>query len=513
MKKIFLSITGGFLISLSFPDFFLPFVYLGGFFIIFYFVYSEKSLKKSAFYIFLTGFSFSVLSFYWIVFALGHYGNVNLATAVVLFVLFGTVFSLLQFVSFGVFLFVLKRYKNSILLAPFIWTFLEILREFFPFTGFPWNLMGYTISYINPVAQLASIGGVYSLSFLSVFFGVCTFLFFTRRDILSTLLIVGSIFIFSALYLWGEHRINNFEKEGIKKNIAVIQGNISQDIKNSSDRLKIIEKYLSLIKTAAKNNVDLIILPESAVPVYPLYQEEDVYRDYFFDQLKSTGKPVLSGFDNVYYDRNRLVIHNSVFLMDEKGRIIDFYNKIKLVPFGEYVPFPFGIFKFLFPYLEGYDFSPGKEKKILKYKEFRIIPLICFESIFPIFVSEFSKEENILVNVTNDAWFGKTSAPFQHFEMARIRAIENGRYLIRAANTGISSVITPTGTIEYSLGLFEEGIILDTVYLNDSKTFWCMYHKQILISLIALFIIFATFLIIPHHIGRIKNENNNSGSN
>ncbi|SNZ08495.1 Apolipoprotein N-acyltransferase [Persephonella hydrogeniphila] len=513
MKNFILAVLGGLLISLSFPDSFIPFVYIGGFFVIFYFIYRENSAKKSVFYILLTGFSFTVFSFYWMVFALSRYGDVNLIVAIILFVLFGIAFSALQFVPFGLFLFFIRKYKNSILLAPFIWVFLEIIREFIPFTGFPWNLMGYTLSYINPVAQITSIGSIYSLSFLSIFFSVAVFLFLTQRSLLSISLIISSIIIFTAVYLWGDSRIKNFKKEGTKKNIAIIQGNISQDIKNSQDRLKIIEKYLHLIKIASKNNVDLIILPESAIPVYPLYQEEDVYRDYFFDQLRDIKKPILSGFDNIYYKNDKLIIHNSIFLIDKKGNIIDFYNKIKLVPFGEYVPFPFGVFKFLFPYLEGYDFLPGEKKKVIMFKEFKIVPLICFESIFPTFVADFSQKGNILVNVTNDGWFGKTSAPFQHFEMARIRAIENGRYLIRAANTGISAVITPTGNIEYSLGMFEEGIILDTVYLNNEKTFWCKYHKLILISIIASFIIFVTFLIIPFHVGRFKNENYNQRSN
>ncbi len=476
---------------------------MGGFFILLYAVYKAISLKDSILYSLLTGFSFTVFSFYWIVFAVSYYGDVNLFVSVVLFVIFALSFSLFQFVPFGIFLHITKKYRYSIFLAPFVWVILELLREYFPFSGFPWNLMGYTLSYINPVAQITSITGIYGLSFLTVFFAVSLFILLQRKNLVPA---VVSIALFTGIYLWGNHRINSYTDTGTAKNVAIIQGNISEDVKlDNTKRLDVINKYLQLIQTASKYNVDLIILPESAIPVYPLYQEEDIYKIYFFDRLKEYKKPVLSGFDNVYYKSNRLILHNSVFLYDENNRLVDTYNKIKLVPFGEYVPFPFGIFRFLFPYLEGYDFVPGKEKKVIQFKEFKIIPLICFEAIFPDFVSDFSKKGNLIVNVTNDAWFGRTSAPFQHFEMARVRAIETGRYLIRAANTGISAVINPVGEIESSLKLFEDGIILEKVYLNNKTTFWAKHHYKIKLVFITLFIVFSIFILRREVIDRNNN--------
>ena len=487
MKNIVLSVITGILISLSFPGVFIPFAFLGGFLIFLFMIKKEKSLKNAFFFSLITGISFSLFSFYWIVFAITHYGDVNIFVGIILFVIFSITFSLFQFVPFGLFFFKFKSYP---VLLPFVWVILEILREFFPFTGFPWNLMGYTLSYINQIAQITSVGGIYSLSFLALCTAVSVYLFLERKNIISTFYVIGMMIIFLILYVWGDHRIKNWEKKGVPKNVAVIQGNIKEDIKQSpNERLMILQTYIDLIKEASKHNVDLIILPESALPVYPLYQEPDVYRDYLFDQLKKIKKPVLSGFDNVYYKDHKLILHNSIFIIDKNGNILDHYSKIKLVPFGEYVPFPFGAFKPLFPYLQGYDFMPGRDKKLLEFNQFKIVPLICYEVIFPVFVADFSKHGNIIVNVTNDAWFGKTVAPFQHFEMARVRAIENGKYLVRAANTGISAVINPVGEIDYSLGLFEKGIILDTVYLNDSLTFWNRYHHIILISFVLLFII------------------------
>ncbi len=488
MKNIILAFIGGLLLALSLPGYFIPFAFLGGFFIIFYQAYNN-SLKKAILYSLITGISFSIFSFYWITYAISYYGDVNIFVAVILFILFSIFFSLFLFVPFSVFLNWLRDYKYSIFLAPFLWVLLENLREFIPFSGFPWNLMGYSLSYINPIAQITAYTGIYLLSFLSVFFSVAVYLFIRSRNLLSASLVVFSIAIFVVIYIWGDNRIKNFQPEGVQKKIAVIQGNIDESEKNDPEKaLEITQKYLGLMREAAKQDVDLIVLSESAIPTYPLFKPERALYVYFRHYLKKIGVPLISGFDNYYTEGDNLILHNSIFLFDEKANIVDYYNKIKLVPFGEYVPFPFGIFKPLFPYLQGYDFIPGKKQKILKYREFKIIPLICFEAIFPEFVASFSHKGNLIINATNDAWFGNTVAPYQHFEMARVRAIETGRYFVRAANTGISAVITPTGKISSSIGLFKEGIIVDKVFLLENRTFFSQYYYYIQISYVIIFL-------------------------
>ncbi|WP_457640207.1 apolipoprotein N-acyltransferase [Persephonella sp.] len=497
MKTFFLSAAGGFLISLSLPDFFIPFAFIGGFFILFFLIYRADSTAKAVFASFLTGLFFSLFSFYWIVFAVNHYGDVSLPLALLMLVVFSVALSLFQFAPFGFLMRTVSRYRYSVYLAPFFWVFLEFVREFFPFTGFPWNLAGYTLSYINPVAQIVSAGSIYALSFLALFFSASVFGVYRLRNAVSTAGVLLSVAVFIGLYVWGNYRINGYTDAGVRKNIAVIQGNIPEDVKqNPEKRVDIINRYLYLMKEASKHNIDLIVLPESAVPVYPLYEPEDVFRLYFFEELKAVKKPVVSGFDNVFYKNGQLYLYNSVFIIDETGKPLDYYSKIKLVPFGEYVPFPFGVFRKLFPYLEGYDFMTGEKQKVLEYKEFKIVPLVCFEAIFPVFVAEFAKKGNIIINVTNDGWFGKTSAPFQHFEMARVRAIENGIYLVRAANTGISAVINPVGIPTSSLKLFEEGIILDRVYLTEKRTFW--NKNKNIVGLVFLVLFGISFMTVRH---------------
>ncbi|WP_457641349.1 apolipoprotein N-acyltransferase [Persephonella sp.] len=488
MKNVSTAIFSGFLIALSFPDYFLPFLYIAGF--LFYFKSLEKNpFKKHLLFSLITGLTFSGFSFYWIVFALTYYGDVSIPAGIGLFVLFAVAFSFIQFVSFSIILhFLRKRYGSFwLIFAPFIWIFLEILREFFPFGGFPWNLLGYTLSYINPVAQIASITGIYGLSLFAITGAVITYYFYAHRDFRSLRALFSYIVIFVLIFIVGSIRINNFSPEGEKKKIAIIQGNIPQEEKTGNNKVDILDKYIHLIKEAAAKNPDLIVLSESALPFYPLYPMHYGYKDYFFKSIANIKTPMLIGLDNVFYKGEELYLYNSLFLFDEKYNIVNFYNKIKLVPFGEYVPYPFKIFSDLFPYLEGYDFISGNEKTPLVYKDFRIIPLICFEAIFPYFVADFTKKGNIIVNVTNDAWFGKSPAPFQHFEMARIRAIENGRYLIRSANSGISAIINPVGEIKASLSLFEDGYIIGDVYLTDYGTIWENFNLLIYLFYFSVF--------------------------
>jgi len=495
MKNFSFAVLSGFFIALSFPDYFIPFIYIAGFYLIFRNI-ERKDLKSNIVFSFIAGISFSVFSFYWIVSALTYYGEVSLPSGIFLFLLFSVAFSIIQFVIFSVVIYFLKRrYGASYLfMLPFVWILIEFFREFFPFSGFPWNLAGYTLSYINPVAQLSSVMGIYGLSFLSITGAVAVFYFIYYRNRNSIFFLISYMTVFVLIFTVGALRIKMYEPYGIKKTVAVIQGNVLQDEKTRSEKKKIIDRYVNIIKKIKRFRPDIIVLPESALPFYPLYGEHFIYKRYFFKNVKDIKRPFLIGLDNVFFDREKINLYNSLVLFDENHEIVEFYNKIKLVPFGEYVPFPFKIFSKLFPYLEGYDFVSGKNQKILSYRDFKIVPLICFEAIFPYFVSKFSKKGNLIVNVTNDAWFGKSPAPFQHFEMARIRAIENGRYFVRSANTGISAVINPVGEIEGSLSLFEEGYLVSDVYLISSKTFWIKYNKVVYGFFVVSFILMILVL-------------------
>ncbi len=485
--NIFLSLISGFLIALSLPNFFIPFLYVIGFLILLNLLI-KSSTKTYILYSFLSGFSFSLLSFYWVNNAIINYGNINPVISILLYLLLSGTFAILQFVIPLVVTKILYNRHSyfGIISLPFLWLWIELIREFFPFSGFPWNLMGYTISYINPIAQIAEFVGIYGLSFMALAIPVSIFYFFFERSVFSTsvLLVVLVVVFVSGIY--GYFKIKNFIPEGERYKIAILQGNIPEDMKQDiKQREKVLDIYISLFKQAAKENPDLIVFPESALPFPPLSIDNPL-KEKFFREIKDFKVAFLAGYDNFFKLNGKFFLYNSIFLYDKEHYSVYFYNKIKLVPFGEYVPEIFSPLKKLFPYLEGFDFLPGKEITTLNYKKMRIIPLICYEAIFSTFVGNFVKKGgNIIVNITNDAWFGKTSAPFQHFEMARLRAIEYRLYLVRAANTGISAIVNPVGKIEKSLGLFERGYITGDIFVNlyTQPTFYLRYRKLLLLLL------------------------------
>ncbi len=496
MKSLIWIILSGILIALSFPGYFIPFSWIFGFFILLRFI-DNADIKKSFAYSFLSGLIFSILTLYWTVYAITYYGGVSVFLGIPLLVLLASAFSIYQFV-FPVIVLKLfqKRYKDVyILLFPFLWVSVEMLRENIPFGGFPWNLAGYTLSYMNSIAQITSILSIYFLSFLAVAIPSLTVFFFKKGKPFFVAGISGSFIFILILHFWGVYRIENLQLEGIQRKISIVQGNISQDIKlNNYDPVSVIDRYADLIKKASSEKPDLIVLPESSLPFFYINGDMDL-KKYFLKKIKDVHIPILLGSDIALINEKKdISIYNSVILLDKDKNVVDLYRKIKLVPFGEYVPFPFKIFSSIFPYLEGYDFSSGEEKNILVYKEWKIIPLICFEAIFPNFVADFSSKGNILLNVSNDGWFGRTVAPFQHFEMARVRAVETGKFLVRATNTGISAIISPSGVIEGKIGLFKEGILTGKVLLIEEGTFWIKNHKNIVYTFFILFISIIIFI-------------------
>ncbi|WP_297888099.1 apolipoprotein N-acyltransferase [Sulfurihydrogenibium sp.] len=507
IKFFVLSGLSGLFLSLSLPNFFVPFGFLIGFSLWFYII-EKNSVKNVLLYSFLVGFVFSFVSFYWIVFALSYYGGINILISSILFLIFSTAYALYTFVLSG---FIIKklilRYSlKGLFLLPFIWVVLEFIREFFPFNGFSWNLFGYMISYINPVAQITYYTSIYGLSLLVLFFSVSFYMMISERDYRFIFLNIFNILFFIVIFVWGNHRINSYTDKGDYYKVAVLQGNVDESMKLKPTKeinRKIIDKYINLLKQAKEKGADIAVLPESALPFFP-YVDSSL-RDYFFERFSEIKMPILSGFDNVLLKEDGDIdrVYNSLFLIDKDGFYLDYYSKIKLVPFGEYTPFRNKLLENIFEYLQGIDFTKGEGQKLIVYEKMKVASLICFESIFPDFVANFvNKGANVIVNITNDGWFGKTSAPYQHFEMARVRAIENNIYLVRAANTGVSAIINPVGKIVSYLPLYKDGIIIEKVYINGGKSFYNQNKTYIYILFIVVFIL--SILIIQ----RVKIQNN-----
>ncbi len=440
---------------------------------------------------FMTGFIYHILTLHWIVVVLGRYGGVPLWLSISAMVLL----SMYMAVYCGLFCFLFSllagrswyRERSVAVLvwtAPILWVGLDYLRGFL-FSGFPWLDLGYGL-YSQPVLiQAADLGGHHLLSFTLVLANgfVVAILDRQRPQVRwnihrekRALLLACCFLIFVFGYSLVRFRVMpSLLRHSLQAEISVVQGNIAQDLKWSPEKKKqTIDIYERLSHQAVANHTtELLIWPETALPFYPqqdplavrvirLARKENLYL--------LTGAPT---FKIKGEGRQRQVSYfNSALLIDPNGRVVGSHAKQHLVPFGEYVPLR-KFLPFLSPLVENIgDFTPGTSNKPLAVgKQLRLGVLICFESIFPrIARNEVAAGANLLVNLTNDAWYGRTSAPYQSMAMAVLRAVENKRSLVRAANTGISGFVDPVGEVMQQTEIFTSAAITAKVPVFELQT-------------------------------------------
>jgi apolipoprotein N-acyltransferase len=480
MKKrdMLLSLFSGILLILSYPSFDLEFLAWFALVPLFY-ALRNKSILAGFFLGYLTGFIAFLGTIYWIVVAVHTYGNVPFILSVLILLLLILYLSLF----FGTFtmLYCLTRQRfgsRMIILTPFFWVGLEYLRSFL-FTGFPWAELGHS-QYLNlPFIQMADLTGVYGLSFVILLINIAFYLVlrqwpekrFPYREVLITALILTGALIYGYIRM-GTVAEQSRQQKTLKVGLA--QGNINQAIKwNESVQRETLKIYERLSLKLGEEKPDLIIWPETAAPFF--FQDAREYQPMILDVPVKTSAYLLFGSPS-YKILNRKVHHyNSAYLSGPDGKIVGRYDKIHLVPFGEYVPL--GEVLKLGSLGEGIgDFKSGEEVINLSLPQGKFGVLICFEIIFPDLCRRFVKNgANFLVTITNDAWFGRTSAPYQHLAIATFRAVENRVFIARAANTGISGFIDPTGKILRKGGIFKEEAITGVIHLSDTKTFYTLY--------------------------------------
>jgi apolipoprotein N-acyltransferase len=257
--------------------------------------------------------------------------------------------------------------------------------------------------------------------------------------------------------------------------VGLVQGNIDQSIKwDESFQKETLKLYERLSFKVAEGKPDLIIWPETATPFF--FQDAKEYQPFVLDIPKKTNAFLLFGTPSYKVQKGKVNHYNSAYLVSPAGELVGKYDKIHLVPFGEYVPMQDLLF-FIGSLGEGIgDFKSGKEISNFSLPQGKFGVLICFEIIFPDLSRRFVKEgANFLVTITNDAWFGRTSAPYQHFSIATFRAVENRVFVARAANTGITGFIDPKGKIVKQGGIFTEEAMNGMIRLSSQKTFYTLY--------------------------------------
>jgi len=430
MIPVVLSISSALLLALSFSSFNLwLFAWCG--FIPLFIALENKSLRGAFTVAFFCGIIFWGLAIYWLV-------HVTLLGQIILILYLAVYFGL-----FGCVVYFSRFFSanNRLFFLPASWVLLEYLRSYL-FTGFPWALIGLSQYTILPIIQIADITGAWGVCFLVVLVNAAFYLFLRKHSGVK-ILFIPILGLFLSLG-YGLIRLNYQASECNRQEqlkISVVQGNIPQDLKWDKRAAAFIqERYRQLTSAAAVDEPVLIIWPEASVP--GLWGRDDAEFRQVFSLAGQLGTHLLVGAVS-YYNQNYF---NSALLINQQGSVAATYNKLHLVPFGEYIPL-----KNIFPFLETIapigDIQPGKNYTIFRQPaNFGV--LICFEDLFPELSREFIKRgAKFLVNITNDAWYKEGSAPYQHFSASVFRSVENRVYLVRAANTGISGFIDPAGRI------------------------------------------------------------------
>jgi len=338
----------------------------------------------------------------------------------------------------------------GLLMVALLWFAADYARGHL-FTGFPWNLEGYGWTNVLSLLQIASITGIYGLTLLTL---VCVFLAagLAEANRRAWQAVGFSLLALIVIAAWGQVRLANAINEPSAVRLRIVQPNVNQAEKwLPAEREGHFQQLLDLSSMPAKQPLTYIIWPETAAT---FYLTEDAAHRYAVAAHVPKGGAILTGvIQRALEPDNQIHYYNSLIAVDEKARAVAGYNKFHLVPFGEFVPLRH--YLPLQPLVNlGLDFSAGDGPHTLHIRKLpSFSPFICYEAILPGEIVDRADRPDFLLNVTNDGWYGKTAGPYQHFASAKVRAIEEGLPLVRAANTGISGVVDAYGRIKARMGV------------------------------------------------------------
>ncbi len=360
-------------------------------------------------------------------------------------------------------------------LIALAWIVLETVRTHI-LTGFPWALFGHTQAYNRPLLQLASVAGEAGISFLLMFSNAALADFLKSRRTHTAINLLLAAHAILGIHSWGRNRIAEMDfviRQSPTLRVALLQANIDQYQKwDDAYEAGIRKTYDELAVKAAENNPDLIVWPESAVPGW--YPNQLPYVFWVRSVVQRTKTKHLIGAVTSH-DKSE---YNAAFLIGADGEMIAEYDKQHMVPFGEYIPFG-GALKRWIPYLGQLGtFNRGNGPVLFHMAGATVAPNICYEAIFAGLVQKSAKNADVIVNITNDGWFLDTNAPEQHYVTNLFRAVETGRSVIRAANTGISAVIDPTGREIIRSPLLVSGVYEARVPLHRFQTFLSLLYSD-----------------------------------
>ena len=517
-KERLLLILSGILIGISFPPVPFPFTLLMfiGFIPYLYVLQRRKTLAELNRATYLMTFVLSVVTVYWV----GSWQSESdpflmVAGVVLLFALPAVLLipPTLYFMS-G------KIFKPKIILwfFPIFWVTAEYLLTLTDLK-FPWILLGHGQAKFLLFIQAADIIGTFGLSLAVMYINILlykAFYHFKSNNKYSAKYLVAGVSLFLLFIIYGMIRISTFEMPNRKVKVGAVQPNINPWKKWESGSLnQMVDNYLSLSQKAVDEGAEIILWPETALPVYLMAGSYKEIVDSIYLFLEKNDVTLLTGMPDIQYYFNEkekappdakynknghyyYATYNSVIELEPFTRKYFRYGKMQLVPMGEHVPFS-GQLKFLsdlFKWGVGISgWNVGRDtlvfnvpvKDELREDTIKVSALVCYESIFPVFVTAFvERGAQFIAVVTNDSWYGNSSGPYQHKEFAVLRAVENRRSVVRCANGGISCIINPIGEIEAETKMFTKDVLVGDVVLERQKTFYTN-NPMIIPTIISIF--------------------------
>lgn len=492
-----LGIITGVLMGCSFPP--SPFPYLMFAAMIPYFLVIDKQerLGRINKFTYFTFFIFNIITLYWV----GSWtkeADPFLMISGALLMFFNP---LLFLIPSTLFYYAKKTFdsKTAFLLFPFFWVFYEFIYTLTDLR-FPWLTLANGLTKFNLFIQLADIIGAYGISILLLFVNV--FFFFAVKEMFArkkyfTPKLIPALALIIVPVLYGAIQVRFYSTNNSSIKVGLVQPDLNPWSKWQGGNLSTqISQYLELSDRAVKEGASLIVWPESALPVYLLGGNYSASEDRIHEYVEKNNIHLLTGMPDVrfFFEKSKApddakkvlnstteyTTYNSILLFSPETRAVQRYGKIMLVPFGERVPF-IDTFPFLGDWIKWNvgitSWNVGKEKSIFTLNDStKIGGVICIESIYPDFVSSFVKKgAQLLVVVTNDSWYGYSSGPFQHKEISALRAVENRRSVLRAANGGISCLIDPFGRTISKTDLFTKGVLVADAGINSRITFYTSY--------------------------------------
>ncbi len=489
-ELLFLIILGA-LTSLSLPPYNFLIINFLTFSLFFIFIFKKKkstNQNKAFLYGWFFGFGYFLTNLYWITISLTFDTNFEFLIPIALILIPAFLAIFYGLATYFFFYINIKKPASNLLLFSLIFGVIEFVRGNI-LTGFPWNLIAYSFSENLEIIQIISLIGTYAFNILCISFFTSPAIFILRENRKEIALCIFFLLSPIALYMTGSSKIKLFESINLIKNDQVIRAigskiDLNRFYKNI-DTASVIEELIELSEPDLETKT-LFLWPEGIIPninQLELKEFESLFNKRFNKKhLLGIG---INSFENKLY--------NSLSFYDHNLNLVNTYNKVNLVPFGEFLPFEkilgsIGLKSLTNNY---HSFSSGKSREIIRINEngfdMKILPLICYEIIYSGKIFDDS-EFDYIINISEDGWFGDSIGPYQHFTHSIFRAIESGKYLVRSANNGISAIINPTGFVEKKIPFGKSGYIDFSNKRVSNTTMFSLYGNKMFLIIILLYI-------------------------